>query len=109
MTKILMPKATAVWLIDNTSCRLNKLVCFAACTRLRFSPSLTEKLALAFKDMIQFEWADYPRELDRCEADETAVLALTTSHLPTRIGERKGRGMCQWHAAVTNLTRLCGW
>ena len=49
MTKILMPKATAVWLIDNTSLSFEQIGVFAACIRLKFNPSPTEKPALVFK------------------------------------------------------------
>ncbi len=91
MTQLLMPKATAVWLIDNTSlsfeqigdlCNLHPLEVQAVADGESgigiqgYDPVLNGQLTRA--------------ELDRCEADSTARLVLATSNLPVPNRRTKG-------------------
>ncbi|MDC3295179.1 DUF1013 domain-containing protein [bacterium] len=91
MTQLLMPRATAVWLIDNSAltfvqigdfCNLHELEVQAIADgeigpgMQGFDPILNDQLTRA--------------ELERCEADETASLKAARSTLPEPTARTKG-------------------
>ena len=91
MTQLLMPRATAVWLIDNSAltfvqigdfCNLHELEIQAIADgeigpgMQGFDPILNDQLTRA--------------ELERCEADETASLKAARSTLPEPTARTKG-------------------
>ena len=90
MTKILMPKATAVWLIDNTSLSFEQIGVFCSLHPLEVQSIADGEAGVGIQGYDPVLNGQITRaELDRCEADETAVLALATSHLPRRIDEQR--------------------
>ena len=110
MTKILMPKATAVWLIDNTSLSFEQIGVFCNLHPLEVQSIADGEAGVGIQGYDPVLNGQITRaELDRCEADETAVLVMATSHLPTPNRRTKVHAMCRWHVAGTNLMRLCGW
>ena len=110
MTQILMPKATAVWLIDNTSLSFEQIGVFCSLHPLEVQSIADGEAGVGIQGYDPVLNGQITRaELDRCEADETAVLAWQLHICQRQIDEQKGRAMCRWHAAVTNLMRLCGW
>lgn len=77
MTQVLMPKATAVWLIDNTALSFQQIADFSGL-------HLVEVQAIADGDVVPGMQGVDPlqngqltaEEIARCEADETASLQL---------------------------------
>ena len=91
MTQILMPKATAVWLIDNTSLSFDQIGVFCSLHPLEVQSIADGEAGVGIQGYDPVLSGQITRaELDRCEADETAVLALATSHLPTPNRRTKG-------------------
>ena len=91
MADLLMPKATAVWLIDNTALTFEQIAAFCALHELEvqaiadgdsgigiqgYDPVLNDQLT-----------AD---EVKRCEADPDARLVQSTSALPEPMSHTKG-------------------
>ena len=91
MTQILMPKATAVWLIDNTSLSFDQIGAFCNLHPLEIQSIADGEAGIGIQGYDPILNAQITRsELDRCEADATAVIVLATSHLPTPNRRTKG-------------------
>ena len=91
MTQILMPKATAVWLIDNTSLSFDQIGVFCSLHPLEVQAIADGEAGVGIQGYDPVLNGQITRsELDRCEADKTAVLVLATSHLPTPNRRTKG-------------------
>ena len=91
MTQILMPKATAVWLIDNTSLSFDQIGAFCNLHPLEVQSIADGEAGLGIQGYDPILNGQITRaELDRCEADETNILVLATSHLPTPSRRTKG-------------------
>ena len=74
MTKILMPKATAVWLIDNTSLSFEQIGVFCSLHPLEVQSIADGDAGVGIQGYDPVLSGQITRaELDRCEADETAV------------------------------------
>ena len=58
MTQLLMPKATAVWLIDNTALSFDQIGTFATYTLSRFRPSPMVNQGLGSRAMTLFKMAN---------------------------------------------------
>ena len=91
MAELLMPKATAVWLIDNTTLTFEQIAEFCSLHELEvqaiadgdsgagiqgYDPVLNEQLG--------------KEEIERCEKDPSARLVLSTSALPEPKTHTKG-------------------
>ena len=90
MTQILMPKATAVWLIDNTSLSFEQIGVFCSLHPLEVQSIADGEAGVGIQGYDPVLNGQITRaELDRCEADETAVSGSSNFHLPTPIdGQR---------------------
>ena len=86
MTKILMPKATAVWLIDNTSLSFEQIGVFCSLHPLEVQSIADGEAGVGIQGYDPVLNGQITRaELDRCEADETAApVSYTHLTLPTK-------------------------
>jgi len=92
MTQPLMPMATAVWLVDNTSLSFRQIAEFCSLHELEVQGIADEQVAtnIVGLDPIangQLTWDD----IERCQNDETASLKLLVDDVPakTRSGGAK--------------------
>ena len=91
MTQILMPKATAVWLIDNTSLSFDQIGAFCNLHPLEVQSIADGEAGVGIQGYDPVLNGQITRsELDRCEADLTAIMVLATSLLPTPNRRTKG-------------------
>ena len=91
MTQLLMPKATAVWLIDNTALSFDQIGAFCNLHPLEVQSIADGEAGVGIQGYDPILNGQFTRaELDRCEADHTAVLVLASSHLQTPNRRTKG-------------------
>ncbi len=90
-SKLLMPKATAVWLIENTMLTFKQIAAFTDLTEIEIEALANEDIGrgLVGRDPIDHNELTQ-EELDRCQADENAQLVLSKSDLPTVKQRSKG-------------------
>ena len=94
MTKILMPKATAVWLIDNTSLSFEQIGVFCSLHPLEVQSIADGEAGVGIQGYDPVLSGQITRaELDRCEADETAVLVLQL-HICQRQTDAQRAALC---------------
>jgi hypothetical protein len=80
MTLPLMPKATAVWLIDNTSLSFEQIADFCGMHPLEIKGIADGDVAVGVKGINPIQIGQLTRnEISRCEADHNARLKITTS------------------------------
>ena len=91
MTQLLMPKATAVWLIDNTALSFEQIGAFCNLHALEVQSIADGESGVGIQGYDPILNGQLTRvELDRCEADHSAALVLASSHLP--IPNRRTKG-----------------
>ena len=91
MTQLLMPKATAVWLIDNTALTFEQIGDFCELHHLEVQAIADGEVSGGIQgyDPIQNNQLS-AEEIQRCEADPEARLVLSVSHLPAPTLRTKG-------------------
>src|SRR3546814_4868279 len=91
MSLPLMPKATAVWLIDNTSLSFEQVAQFCGLHPLEVQGIADGEVATGIQGMDPVLSGELTRdEHKRCEADPTARRALAKSDLPQPTKRTKG-------------------
>ena len=85
MTQPLMPMATAVWLVDNTSLTFRQIAEFCQLHELEVQGIADEQVAqnIVGLDPVangQLEWKD----IERCQSDNTASLNLRKDEIPAK-------------------------
>ncbi|MTI09269.1 DUF1013 domain-containing protein [Curvivirga aplysinae] len=91
MSKLLMPKATAVWLIDNTTLSFEQIAAFTGLHRLEIQALADGDVAPGMQGMDPIQNGQLTRdEIARCEADDQAVLKLAKSDIPMPVVRNKG-------------------
>ncbi|MEQ1890308.1 MAG: cell cycle transcriptional regulator TrcR [Alphaproteobacteria bacterium] len=91
MTRPLMPKATAVWLVDNTSLSFEQIAEFCELHLLEVSGIADGDVAIGVKGLDPVTAGQLTREeIARCEADPSAKLQLRTSSHPEPAKRSKG-------------------
>ncbi|MGF1594745.1 MAG: DUF1013 domain-containing protein [Kiloniellaceae bacterium] len=91
MSLPLMPKATAVWLIDNTSLSFEQVAQFCGLHPLEVQGIADGEVAVGIQGMDPVTSGELTRaEIERCEADPTARLATAKSNLPQPAKRTKG-------------------
>ena len=91
MTRPLMPKATAVWLVDNTSLSFEQIAEFCELHLLEVSGIADGEVAIGVKGLDPVTAGQLTREeIARCEADPAARLKLRTSSHPEPVKRSKG-------------------
>jgi hypothetical protein len=86
-----MPKATAVWLVDNTSLSFDQVAEFCGLHPLEVQGIADGEVAVGIQGMDPVVSGELTRaEIERCEADHTAQLATAKSSLPQPSKRTKG-------------------
>jgi hypothetical protein len=90
----LMPKATAVWLIDNTSLTFDQIAMFCLMHTLEIAGIADGEVAVGIIGLDPVQNAQLTREeIERCQADPKATLKLAApaAKLPSAAKRRRGR------------------
>ena len=91
MSLPLMPKATAVWLIENTALTFDQIAQFCGMHALEIQAIADEEVGASMMGLNPVANGQLTlEEIKRCEADETAVLKRNVSDLPALMPRSKG-------------------
>src|SRR3546814_3113327 len=91
MSLPLMPKATAVWLIDNSSLSFEQVAEFCGLHPLEVQGIADGEVAVGIQGMDPVVSGELTREeIKRCEEDPTARLEMAKSGLPEPSKRTKG-------------------
>ena len=83
MTQPLMPKATAVWLIDNTTLSFDQIATFCELHPLEVQGIADDEVAIGIQGQDPIANGQLTREeIDRCEKDSTTRLKMAKTDLP---------------------------
>lgn len=89
--KLLMPKATAVWLIENTALTFGQIATFTDLTEIEVEALANEEIGRGLVGRNPVDHNELTKdELARCEADPSAELKLSKSDLPQVKTRSKG-------------------
>jgi hypothetical protein len=87
----LMPKATAVWLVENTALSFEQIAAFCGMHPLEVQGIADGEVAIGIVGLDPIANNQLTREeISRCEADRTAELALLKVELPEPMQRPKG-------------------
>ncbi len=91
MAHPLMPKATAVWLVDNTMLTFKQIAEFVGLHELEVQAIADGDVAVGMQGLNPVKaGAISAEELKRCEGDENAVLQMTKVNIPQPKARQKG-------------------
>ncbi len=91
MADILMPKATAVWLVENTTLTFEQIAEFCGLHRLEVQAIADDEVATGIVGLSPVANGQLTREeIERCEKDTEARLTLKTRDLPRPAVRSKG-------------------
>lgn len=91
MAKPLMPKATAVWLIDNTGLTFEQIGDFCGLHELEVQALADGEVAPGMHGIDPVQGGQLTAaEITRCEADPDASLAIVISDMPQPVVRHKG-------------------
>ena len=91
MVQPLMPKATAVWLVENTSLTFEQIAAFCDLHHLEVQGIADDEVAIGIQGMDPIANGQLTREeLERCQADPTAQLTMAKQDLPQPSKRTKG-------------------
>ncbi|HAA92998.1 MAG TPA: DUF1013 domain-containing protein [Rhodospirillaceae bacterium] len=91
MTAPLMPKATAVWLVDNTALSFDQIADFCGLHALEVQAIADEEVAIGMQGLDPIANGQLTREeISRCEGDTAERLKLLTSDNPMPEARSKG-------------------
>ncbi len=91
MTQLLMPKATAVWLIDNTGLSFEQIGEFCDLHVLEVQAIADGEVAVGIQGYDPIVNGQLSKsEIDRCELDTTAKLVQSKTNLPQPTSRTKG-------------------
>ena len=91
MAKLLMPKATAVWLIDNTGLTFDQIGDFCGLHELEVQALADGEVAPGMHGIDPIQSGQLTKEeIARCEADPMANLELAKSDIPQPVIRHKG-------------------
>ena len=91
MAAPLMPKATAVWLVDNTSLTFDQIADFCALHRLEVQGIADGEVAIGIQGIDPIANSQLTRdEIERCEGDPSARLKMLKLDLPEPSKRTKG-------------------
>ncbi len=87
----LMPKATAVWLVDNTTLDFKQIAEFCGLHELEIQGIADDEVAIGIQGMDPIAANEISRkEIERCQSDSTAKLTRLKSTLPQPKRRTKG-------------------
>ena len=91
MSNPLMPKATAVWLVENTSLTFDQIAEFCGLHRLEVQGIADDEVAIGMVGLDPVAGGQLTQaEIERCEGDPSARLQLVVKDLPHPT--RRGKG-----------------
>ncbi len=91
MVSPLMPKATAVWLVENTSLTFDQIAEFCGLHRLEVQGIADGEVAIGMVGLDPVGGGQLTQvEIERCEADPNARLQLVVKDLPAPTRRAKG-------------------
>lgn len=91
MAKPLMPKATAVWLVENTTLTFDQIAEFTGLHALEVQAVADEEVAIGMQGLDPVQSNQLTREeIARCEADATLRLRLLKTDMPEPRARSKG-------------------
>lgn len=91
MPKPLMPKATCVWLIDNTTLTFEQIADFCELHHLEVQGIANEEVAIGIVGVSPLETGELTsEEIKRCEKDDTKRLVMSKPELPLPVSRTKG-------------------
>ena len=91
MAHPLMPKATAVWLVDNTTLTFDQVSEFCGLHSLEVQAIADGEVASGMQGLDPIIGGELTREeIKRCEADGSASLAISVSTIPQPKARSKG-------------------
>lgn len=91
MNKPLMPKATAVWLVENTVLTFEQIADFCGLHPLEVQAIADEEVAVGMQGIDPIANGQLTKEeLERCEADSTARLEMAKSEIPQPMARSEG-------------------
>ena len=91
MVQPLMPKATAVWLVENTSLTFEQIAAFCGLHHLEVQGIADDEVAIGIQGMDPIANGQLTREeLERCQADPSAQLTMAKQDLPQPSKRTKG-------------------
>lgn len=91
MAKLLMPKATAVWLIDNTGLTFEQIGDFCGLHELEIQAIADGEVAPGMHGIDPVQGGQLSaEEIKRCEGDADAQLKLSVSDIPQPVIRHKG-------------------
>lgn len=91
MAQPLMPKATAVWLVENTKLTFEQIADYCGLHKLEIQAIADGEVAIGINGMSPLTAAQLTQEeIERCEADSRTKLKMLRSDLPQTIARSKG-------------------
>lgn len=91
MARPLMPKATAVWLVENTALTFRQIAEFCGLHELEVQAIADDEVAVGMQGLDPIQSGELTQEeLERCEADATASLKAAKPSLPQPKAKTKG-------------------
>jgi hypothetical protein len=91
MSQVLMPKATAVWLIDNTTLTFDQIGDFCALHPLEVKGIADGEVAIGMTGLNPITAGQLTHEeIERCSKDSTQALQLSEAKVPRPRGRTKG-------------------
>jgi len=91
MAQPLMPKATAVWLVENTSLTFEQIAVFCDLHTPEVQGIADDEVATGIQGLDPIARNQLTREeIDRCEADPSARLQMAEQHLPQPLKRTTG-------------------
>lgn len=91
MTKLLMPKATAVWLIDNTTLTFEQVATFTGLHELEVQAIADGEVAIGMQGLDPVQGGQLTMDdIKASEADPDRMLTLAKSDLPQPVVRHKG-------------------
>ncbi len=90
-TTLLMPKATSVWLIENTALTFKQIADFTNITEIEVEALANEEIGRGLVGRNPIEHGELTKEeLERCEEDPSASLKMAKRTLPSAKARSKG-------------------
>ena len=91
MTQLLMPKATAVWLVENTALTFDQIAAFTGLHALEVQAIADGQSAVGMKGWDPVANGQLTQaELDRCAGDPAARLVIAKRDVPEPVARSKG-------------------
>ena len=110
MTQLLMPKATAVWLIDNTGLTFEQIGAFCDLHPLEVQAIADGEIGAGMQGYDPITNNQLSKEeVARCEADPEAKLSYQSQIYLNLQPAPKVRAMCRLPGVVTSPMQSLGW